>query len=309
MIRRFFVVVLSIATLVVAHSQGLITYRLHPEDVVSIRVVGEQDMNVDAPINFDGTIGIPFLGFIKAAGRTVAELESFIRTELIRQQFFKDPGVSVNIIKFREQRGSVVGGVNRPGEFTFKPGDRLLSLISQAQGPQYNRADLKRATLVRKGSAEQIPLDLHAMLVRGDMSQNYELQDGDIVNIPETRANRVSVVGIVQRPGQFDWFEGMTLADALSAAGGEVPYRSRLSAVQIQRSIPGREYEYSKFTVDFVKFSAKNDFTQNVALEPGDFIYVPPSKNVDTEQASRWANVLYTVQSLLSRNFGFFPRF
>ena len=179
----------------------------------------------------------------------------------------------------------------------------MLSLIAQAQGPIYNRTDLRKATLVRKGSMEQIPLDLYAMLVRGDLSQNYEVQDGDVINIPETRTNRISVIGWVQRPSQFDWFEGMTLADALSQAGGEIPYRSRLSAIQIQRVMPEREYAYTRFTVDFTKFTANNDFSQNVALEPGDVIFVPSSKNPDWGQISQIANVAFTIQSLLSRNF------
>ncbi len=307
--RLLFALLILIGTVSGVFAQVPTTYKLQAEDVVSIRVYGEQDMSVDAAINYDGTVGIPFLGLVKAAGKTTGELEQYIRTELINRKYFKDPKVTVNVFKFRELRASVVGGANRPGEFTFKPGDRLLSLIAQAQGPIYNRTDPRKVTLVRKGSLEQIPLDLYAMLVRGDLSQNYEVQDGDVINIPETRTNRVSVIGYVQRPSQFDWFEGMTLSDALSQAGGEIPYRSRLSAIQIQRIIPEREYAYSRFVVDFTKFTANNDFSQNVALEPGDVIFVPSSKNPDWNQLSQIANVAFTIQSLLSRNFNFFPRF
>ena len=307
--RLLFALVVLIGTVSGVLAQTPTTYRLQAEDVVSIRVYGEQDMSVDAAINYDGTVGVPFLGFVKAAGKTTGELEQYIRNELVTRQYFKDPKVTVNVFKFRELRASVVGGANRPGEFQFKPGDRVLSLIAQAQGPLFNRTDLRRATLVRKGSMEQIPLDLYSMLVRGDLSQNYEVQDGDVINIPETRTNRVSVIGWVQRPSQFDWFEGMTLADAISQAGGEIPYRSRLSAIQIQRVMPEREYAYTRFTVDFTKFTSNNDFSQNVALEPGDVVLVPPSKNPDWNQWAQIANVAFTVQSLLSRNFNFFPRF
>lgn len=287
---------------------GLQEYRLRPEDVISIRVLGEKDMDVDAPINFDGTIGVPFLGLIMAAGKTAEELQQFIYKGL-SPDYFKEPKVTVNIIKFKELRASVVGGANRPGEFAIKPGDRILSLLSQAQGAQFNRADLRRATLVRRNSLEQIPLDLHSMLMRGDLSQNYELLDGDVINIPETRQNRISILGFVQRPTQIDWFEGMTLADAISASGGEIPFRSRLSAVQVQRVTPGREYEYQRFNVDFTRFTSKNDFTQNIALEPGDVIFIPSTKNPDLAQLAQYANVAFTIQSVLSRNFNFFPRF
>ncbi|MBA3725526.1 MAG: polysaccharide export protein [Armatimonadetes bacterium] len=306
----FLALLLLMGTVATCFAQSTLDpYRLKVEDVIAIRVFGEDDMSVDGPINFDGTISVPFLGFVKAAGRTTPELEAFIRDELKRQQYFIDPQVTVNVIQFKPLRASVVGGVIRAGEFTYKPGDRVLGLITQAQGPQFNRANLRKATLVRKGSMEQIPLDLHSMLTRGDLSQNFELRDGDIINIPETRTNRVSVIGLVQRPGQFDWFEGMTLADAVSSAGGEVPYRSRMSAVQVQRVVPGREYAYSRFSVDFTKFTSKNDFTQNIALEPGDVIFVPSSKSLDINQLSQYAGVAFTLASLLNGNFSFFPRF
>ena len=133
--RLPFALLILIASISAVFAQAPTTYRLQAEDVVSIRVYGEQDMSVDAAINYDGTIGVPFLGLVKAAGKTTGELEQYIRNELMTRQYFKDPKVTVNVFKFRELRASVVGGANRPGEFQFKPGDRLLSLIAQAQGP------------------------------------------------------------------------------------------------------------------------------------------------------------------------------
>ncbi|MEO7453842.1 MAG: polysaccharide biosynthesis/export family protein [Fimbriimonadales bacterium] len=303
------VALLGIAGSALAQAVSSEPYRLRPEDVLAIRVYGEDDMSVDSPINLDGTISVPLLGFLNAAGKTTAELERHITQALKTAEYFVDPKVSVNIVRFRELRASVTGAANRPGEFIFKPGDRVLSLISQAQGYGFNRADLRKSVLIRKGSMEQIPLDLHAMLIRNDMSQNYELRDGDIINIPETRLNRVGVIGFAQRPGQFDWYEGMTLADALSQAGGEIPYRSRMSQIQIQRVTPGREFEYQKFKVDFTRFTSNNDFSQNVALQPGDVIFIPASNNVDITQLSQYANVAFTVSNLLRGNFNFLPRF
>ena len=309
--RSFWLMLLMLSAYASVFAQVASTepYRLRPEDVIAIRVFGEEEMSVDAPINLDGTISVPLLGFVNAAGKTASELERHIYTELKTREFFVDPKVSVNIIKFRELRASVQGAANRPGEFIFKPGDRVMSLLSQAQGTAFNRADLRHSVLIRKGSMEQIPLDLHSMTIRADLSQNYELRDGDIIVIPETRANRVSVMGVVQRPGQFDWFEGMTLADAISQAGGDIPYRSRMSQIQVQRMIPGREYEYQRFKVDFTKFTSKNDFSQNVALQPGDVVVVPPTNGMDINQLAQYANVAFTVGNLLRGNLGFFPRF
>ncbi len=291
-----------------AWAQGsLASYRLKPEDVISIRVFGEREMDVDAPVGFDGKISVPLLGFIQAAGKTVSDLEMFIKSELIRQQFYRDPKVSVNIVRFKDLKASVVGIAQRPGQFDFKPGDRLLSLIAQAGGPLPNVSDLKRATLVRRGSIEQIPIDLQAMLEKGDLSQNYELQDGDVLNIPEVKVRFVNVIGFVNQPQRIEWRPSMTLADAIAQAGGEVQYRGSLSKVQVQRMVAGRANEYRRMEVDFTKFVKKNDFTQNPELLAGDIVYVPSSNNVDLNRASAIANIVFTVQSLLQRNFNFRP--
>lgn len=283
-------------------------YRLGPEDVISIRVYGEPDMGVDAIISQDGSISYPFLGFIKVEGMTPLEVENLI-TNRLKPDYFKDPKVSVNIIRFRPTRASVVGIVQKPGQYDFRPGDRVLSLIAQAGGQIPQRSDLKKAVLVRKGTVEQIPLDLESMLEKGDLSQNYELRDGDIINIPEIEPQRVNVLGYVARPGQFLWTKGMMLSDAIALANGPIPDRSKLSEVSIQRPVPGRPFEYRQFVVDFVRFTDRNDYSQNVELLPGDLIYVPTTKNPDLGRASAYANLAFTVASLLNRNFSFFPRF
>ena len=140
---------LSITGSALAQAVSSEPYRLRPEDVIAIRVYGEEDMSVDSPINLDGTISVPLLGFINVAGKTTSELEAHITQALKTAQYFVDPKVSVNIIRFRELRASVTGAANRPGEFIFKPGDRVLSLISQAQGYGFNRADLRKSVLIR----------------------------------------------------------------------------------------------------------------------------------------------------------------
>lgn len=288
--------------------QSAQAYRLGPEDVVSIRVYGEPELSVDAIVSQDGTISYPFLGFINVNGMTTKELE-FLITSRLKPDYFKDPKVSVNIVRFRPMRASVVGIVQKPGQYEFKPGDRILSLLAQAGGQIPQRSDLKHAVLVRRNSREQIPLDLEAMLERGDLSQDYTLQDGDIINIPELEPPRINILGYVARPGQFVWTKGMVLADAIALANGPIPDRSKLSEVVIQRPVEGRPFEYRRFVVDFIRFTDKNDYSQNIELLPGDFIYVPSTKNPDLNRVNSIANIVYTITALFSRNFGFFPRF
>lgn len=291
-------------------AQGLTaTYRLQPEDVISIRVFGEPEMGIDAPISLDGNVSLPFLGLIKFAGRTVEEMQNYITTELKTRGYYTDPKVTVNVVQIRPVRASAVGFFADSGQYAFRPGERILSLISSAGGPIPDRANLRRAILIRKGTVEQIPIDLEAMLERGDLTQNYELMDGDILNVPEDNTNRIMVLGYVPRPQRLIWRRGITLADAIADAGGEIPYVSKMSEVQIQRQTAGRPGEWTRFKVNFARFVAKNDYSQNPELMKGDVIIIPSTRTPDTGRLNSIANVVYTISVIFGRNSIFFPRF
>jgi polysaccharide export outer membrane protein len=310
MTRFVAILVLLTGTLACLLAQGLsTTYRLQPEDVISMRVYGEPEMNVDAPISLDGFVSIPFLGFIKFAGKTVEEIQNYIATELKAKGYYTDPKVTVNVVQIRPVRASAVGFFAKPGQYGFRPGERILALISAAGGADPDRSNRRRATLIRKGTIEQIPIDLEAMLDRGDLTQNYELQDGDVLSLPEDTSNRIMVLGWVPKPQRLLWRHGITLADAIAEAGGEIPYVSKMSEVQVQRPISGRPGEFTRFKVNFARFISKNDFSQNPELQKGDIVIVPSTKTPDTSRLNAIANVVYTISIIFGRNSIFFPRF
>ena len=186
----------------------------------------------------------------------------------------------------------------------------MLTLYNNGGGTIQDQADLRRAYLRHATSSEVIPVDLYAMTVLGDMSQNYELQDGDEITVPEQRNNRIIITGAVQRPGPYPYHEPMTLADAIALGGGEIRYRSRFSHTTVIRQKPGLPGEYVTIMADFVRFVRKGDQSQNITLQPGDFVFVPESDSPDVNQISSFFNVAYIINLLgggnvFSRIFGF----
>jgi protein involved in polysaccharide export with SLBB domain len=188
--------------------------------------------------------------------------------------------------------------VNRPNTYELRPGDNVLSLLTQGGGTITDFADLRRAYLQRANSRELIPIDLYSMLIRGDTSQNYPIEDGDALIVPPETQNHINIQGKVQSPGQYPYREPMTLADAISLARGDVPYRSRMSKIVIARQRFGQPGQYIRIDVDFVRFVRQGDQTQNVVLQPGDFIYVPETNTPDFNQISALANVAYIFNNV-----------
>ncbi len=271
-------------------------YRIQVDDVVRIQVYDEEQVNASVPVDPEGNIKAPFVGTVKAAGKTVDELEKELVDLYIRELRLKEPLVSVTIERFRPVRASVGGMVARPAIYDMRPGDTLLTLLNMGGGPLTDTiADLRRATLRRKGSQELIPIDLFALINRGDMSQNYVIQDGDELTVPRTDRNVIVVSGQVRQPGLYPYRDPMRLADAISLAGGEIPFKSKFSKIVVIREDPGRPGEYVRIQADLVKFLRKGDGTQNVLLEPGDTVVVPDSGNIDFNQINAIANVFFIL--------------
>lgn len=272
------------------------TYRLQPEDVIRIVVYNNQDLVALIVIGPDGNISAPFIGTIKAEGKTTTELEAEL-TDLYKTKLgLRDPIVSVLIEGYRKIHATITGQVLQPGNFEMRPGDTVITLYTRGGGQMRdNSSDLRRATLRRKGSNEQIPIDLFSMLTNGDMSQNYEIKDGDELVIPEEQNNRIIIIGRVPNPGVYPWKESMTLMDAIAMGRGEIEFRSKLSAVRVTRMVPGRPGEFMQIQADLVRFMNNGESAQNIKLKPGDIVEVPDSGNINFSQVTSIANILFIL--------------
>lgn len=292
-LKSLLVAILAV-TAVLAAAQDA-AYRLKPEDIIRIQIYNEAQVNALLPIGRDGNISAPFVGTIRAEGMTTAELEQELAKLYVEKLRLRDPRVSITIERFRDIRASVGGLVRNPGSYSVRPGDTVITLLNYAGGALVDRANMRRATLRRGASRELIPLDLQAILERGDTSQNYMIEDGDELIIPEDTNNRILVIGAVAQPGAYPFVEEMALADAISMARGEVANRSKLSEVLIIREMPGVPGRYLRLKANFVNYVRKGDNSQNVALMRGDLIFVPQTKTPDLNQIG---NTLFSIIQL-----------
>lgn len=286
------------------------TYRLQAEDIIRVQIYNEQQINAQIPIGKDGNISAPFVGIVRAAGKTTSELEQELVEIYTKKLRLRNPIVSVTIERYRELRATILGPVTRPGTFTFRQGDTIITLLGLGGGfLRTNNADLKRSVLRRGESKELIPIDLDSLMFRGDTSQNYVLQDGDELMVPENRKGRIQILGSVPRPGLFDFFEGMKLADAIALAGGEIPRQSKFSGTTVFREKPGSADGYAYIKADFVRFIHKRDVAQNITLEGGDIVWVPSTGSPNINELSNALNAAFFADRVLFRDglFGFRP--
>ncbi|HEY3854019.1 MAG TPA: polysaccharide biosynthesis/export family protein [Verrucomicrobiae bacterium] len=100
----------------------------------------------------------------------------------------------------------------------------------------------------------------------------------------EVASRHVWILGRVQAPGVYPMTGPMTVLEAISLAGGTMSlasYRDQDAAgvgeelADLKRSFVAREGRF--LPVDFERLLAEGDLSQNIYLQPDDFIYFPSS--------------------------------
>lgn len=272
--RATFFAVAVICLLTAAASIYASDYTISQEDELLMSVWGEPQLSqVRLIVGPDGNVNVPIAGVIKAEGLTVDKLAEAVKQGLKDAQFLLDAKVQMLLMVMHKPTVNVTGIVNRPGKFEFKDGDTVMGAVAQAGSYIVDSSDLAGATLTRK-SGEVININLHKLYIKGDMTQNLPLKNGDTIFIPEDTKNKIYVLGEVLRPSMYTLKENMTALQAVSMAGGPVPDRGKLRGTMVIRGNPANP---EKIKVDISKMIAKGDLGQDIGLMPGDMVYVPKS--------------------------------
>lgn len=110
------------------------SYLIGPSDVLVIDVLGiEQMADREIAVDNAGRISIPLAGSIAAAGNTPEELATLIAAHL-RDNYMRDPQVSVNVKEANSQFVTVDGQVLEPGNYPIRGDMTLTRAVASAKG-------------------------------------------------------------------------------------------------------------------------------------------------------------------------------
>jgi polysaccharide biosynthesis/export protein len=186
--------------------------KLRPGDRIRIICEQEASLCVDRTIPETGVVRLPLVGNITLAGSTPADAAASIRASLRRRsnEFSGD----VRVLRLASENAPVTfaGAVNRGGEVPFQQGLRLSAVLALAEPADV--AELE-AIVITTSTGDTLTVDAT------DSANDPELRSGDHVYVPlATRPREVLVVGGVVRPGAVAYTRGITLSQAIEAAGG-----------------------------------------------------------------------------------------
>ncbi|HXV10123.1 MAG TPA: polysaccharide export protein EpsE [Burkholderiales bacterium] len=220
-----------------ALAQGTGIFRLGAGDLVKITVYGHPDLTTEAQITHDGKITFPLVGEVALAGLDTGDAETRIAKLLHDGRFVVKPQVNVLVQQYRSQQVSVLGQVNKPGRIALdSSAGRLTDLLALAGGVAPTGSDtVVVITRQKDGSTRRREINLDAMILSGEMSENLTVANGDIIYVP--RARVFYIYGEVQKPGAYRLERDMTVMQALSVGGG-LTARGTERGVRLHRRDP-----------------------------------------------------------------------
>ncbi len=261
------------------------SYVLGPEDQITVRVFAADDIP-DKPVQIDndGSVTLPMIGQVHAAGLTVEQLQANLVTAY--KKYFKDPQVTVQVNDFRSQPVSVAGNVTTPGVVQLRGNRNLMEVLGQAGGL---RADAGDSVLITRSLNEgPIPvagaftdptgkysvahIDIRAVMSGKNPEGNILIKPHDVITVP--RARLVYVLGNVTRPGGYVMTENetMSLTQAIALAGGW-DHSAALSGARILRADGGPTREQIPADVKKIMQNKAPD----LQMRPDDILYIPNS--------------------------------
>ena len=273
-------------------------YPIGPGDVLEISVPAMEEIkDRDVRVTADGTIPLPFIGRVHAAGLTEAELVEQLRPRL--KEYLRNPRVFIFVKEYNSRQVAVLGAVTKPGLYNLTSGsENILDMISRAGGvlpeaePRIQlipteplKGDAARevvstlpVSLLPKDPAspvlkktEPILIDVKELSYGGrQLYLSLPVRPGDTIMVPG--GAQVLVDGWVDKPGAFKMSPGLTVSGVVAAAGGAL-FAADTSTVTVIR--PNRDGKKISLVADLDKI--KNGETSDIGLQGGDIVQVSSS--------------------------------
>jgi polysaccharide export outer membrane protein len=150
-------------------------YRLGSGDEVDIRIFNQAQLSGKYSVDDSGFIDMPLLGLVQGGGLSADALARRITAALQARSLILNPSVAVEISRYRPFY--ILGEVNMPGQYPFRPGMTVLTAVSIAGGFTY-RAEEDYAGITRDIGRDGVQY----------RAATYALaQPGDVITVFERR--------------------------------------------------------------------------------------------------------------------------
>ena len=161
-------------------------YTIGVDDILELSLIQPDQFTNVVTVSPDGFISFPYIGVVKAKGKTLSQLQDIIETKL-SDGYMKYPIVSIILKESRSRKFFVYGEVVRPGTYSLEENTTVLRAISMAGG--FNKFGSSSRVKLLKPHQDKPGYDSVAVNIKevmdGVADADLVLFPGDIVVVSE----------------------------------------------------------------------------------------------------------------------------
>ena len=271
-------------------------YRLSPGDVLSIQLWAYPEItppiqdatNIKAvgyPIDPNGRVHLPLVGSVKVSGKTLAEVNTFLRSQF--SKYLKHPDVVVRVLSYEGRRYFVNGQVLKSGQYTLN--DQPISLytaLGQAGGIDTKTGDTTNIQLIRNGSTYN--LNTIQLEKNGLSLHNLLIQPNDTIFVNTKQDQKLYVMGESSKSQAISLRDqGMTLSDVLGESEGINPYSASAAKIYVMRT----DLNNNESTIYHLNLSSIGNLAlaNQFQMKKNDIVYI------DATGLARWQRIMNQI--------------
>ncbi len=185
-----------------ASTPGSTFYKIGPLDVIEVTVFKVPDLSKTVRVAGTGTVSLPLVGELPAAGRTAQELERDL-VHRFGKKYLQNPQVNVHVKEYNSQRVTVDGAVRKPGVYPLTGGTTLLQTIAVAGG--LGEAASSVVVVFRQVGGKKAAAKFDVSKIRSGDAKDPQLQAGDVVVVSDStlKASMNSILKFLPLLGAF----------------------------------------------------------------------------------------------------------
>ncbi|WDE98557.1 polysaccharide export protein [Lentisphaera profundi] len=248
--------------------------RVDVGDELEISVFGQDNTLSSVTVAPDGKVYYLYGVTVQGAGLFIEEIADSIKIKL--NKLFNNPEVSILPQKVHSSNFSIIGKIRAPGQYKLLSSLTLRQAINQAggltdgvfRGTTVKVASLKKSFIIR--DEKKIPVNFHALIEKGDASQNVFIHPGDYIYIASGLSQEVYIMGAVTSAYPAAYNDEMTIISLLASNGSGLKKSAYIKQVLILR---GDLQDPVVYQIDLA--AVLNGDEHDIYLQPGDIIFVP----------------------------------
>lgn len=160
-------------------------YLIGPLDTLQISVFQAESLSGTFQVDNSGSITMPLIGRVQAAGRSSLQVQDDIANRLAAS-YMQSPQVTVQVSGFNSQKITVDGAIQKPGSYPVTSGSTTLLEYISIAGGMPRTADESSVAVYRNVGGKQYVARYDVGAIRSGKAQNPPVYGGDTIVVAQS---------------------------------------------------------------------------------------------------------------------------